>query len=349
MAIFCRRQWATILLCVSYSVKPASASAQLSFVSTALADSAALPTSTVASVSACLVSACPDAIIPECTVPAAAGIIDTLIIDTLIADTLIRDTIPGVTITRGKDTLAPYRSKDWFKQKGYRINRTYLVSMITDFPKVAGIPAQYTGKDWLHAGLMAGGAGLLLFADKGIQRFMRANQSQFLNETAEIIEPFGNTYPPIIMAGLYLTSVVTKNRRMEHASLMAAKSLVYTTAFYTTTKTLIRRQRPLYTDDPLKFNAPFGGGKEFTSFPSGHTNTVFTAATAIAMEYKHIKWVPVVAYSIATLTAASRLYHNRHWASDIWVGAAFGHFITRALYIVEERKNKKKTMFDTGF
>lgn len=127
-----------------------------------------------------------------------------------------------------------------------------------------------------------------------------------------------------------------------YGTLMTAKSLVFSTIFYTATKQVVRRRRPRFTEDPFDGNSPFEGGREYTSFPSGHSNTVFTVATALALEFRDTKWVPPLVYTIATLTAVSRLYENKHWSSDVYVGAAIGHFVTKALYKVEEKKARPK-------
>lgn len=252
-------------------------------------------------------------------------------------DSTIPSTIQGAR--PGAGFAFTHDSSRW-----YRLNARYVRSFLPDFTAVASRPAHYNSKNWDHVALVAGGAGLLFLVDKQVYNIMNANRSPFLDEVAKAVEPFGNTYPPLIIGGLYLAGVVTKDRKMEHAALMSAKSMVFSTVFYVTTKQLIRRQRPLYTDYPYNFKPPFSGGKEYTSFPSGHSNTIFTLATALALEYKHKKWVPPLAYSIATLTALSRLYDNRHWSSDVWMGAAIGHFVTRALYYVEEQKARKKEL-----
>lgn len=224
----------------------------------------------------------------------------------------------------------------------YRINKHYILSYFTDFPKVAVSPLHYSGKDWRNFGIVTAGAGLLLLADRPVYDFMNSNRSKLQDDISTVVEPFGNKYPPLLIGSLYLAGVVSRNRKIEHASLMAAKSMVFSTIFYTATKQVIRRRRPKFTNDPYEFNEPFEGGREFTSFPSGHSNTVFTLATALAIEFRETKWVPPVVYTIAAVTAASRLYDRRHWSSDVWVGAAFGHFITKALYRIEEKKRTPK-------
>ncbi len=231
----------------------------------------------------------------------------------------------------------------------YRINRTYLKSFLTDFPKVATAPLRYSKKNWKTVGLVVAGTGVLLVADRGIKQFVQRNHSGFLDKSADIIEPFGNKYPPYIMGVMYLAGVITKDRKMEHVSLVTAKSLVFSTLFYVGSKQLVRRRRPSFTDDPFEINSMFQGGREWTSFPSGHANTVFTVATAISLQYRHKKWVPPLAYSIAGLTGLSRIYHNRHWASDVLIGAAMGHFITKTVHKVEEAKLRKQTVRTLNF
>lgn len=245
--------------------------------------------------------------------------------------------------------LSAFAQEDSASTPYYRINKTFIKSFFTDFPKVAAAPFHYSRKDWQTVGLVAVGTGTLLLADREIKQVLQRNKVDFLDKTSSLVEPFGNKYAPLIIGAMYITGVATKDRKMEHASLMTAKSLVFSTVFYIGSKQLVRRRRPAFTDDPFEINSMFQGGREWTSFPSGHTNTVFTVATAIALEYRHKKWVPPVAYGIASVTGLSRVYDNRHWLSDVLVGAAIGHFVTKTLYRIEEEKNKKKEVLSLRF
>lgn len=61
------------------------------------------------------------------------------------------------------------------------------------------------------------------------------------------------------------------------------------------------------------------------SFPSGHTATAFMGATLLAHEYGHKSvWIPIAGYSVATATGVLRILNNKHYASDVLVGAAIG-------------------------
>lgn len=220
----------------------------------------------------------------------------------------------------------------------YRLNGKYLGSLWTDFKGVVASPFHWKGSDWGKAAVIIGvGAGLQAWVDKPVKHMMQRNQKSSFTHVTKVVEPLGNQIGPALVTGLYLTGLISGNRRIEHAGLSVARSVLISTAIYTASKTIFRRQRPVRTDNPYLFAAPFTQ-TTFTSFPSGHSNTIFSIATALALEFKESKWVPWVTYTIATMTATARLYQNRHWTSDVWIGAAMGHFITKKVYAMEEKR-----------
>ena len=245
--------------------------------------------------------------------------------------------------------LPVFCQEDSSSENYYRINKTYISSYFTDFPKLATAPARYSKKDWTTVAVVVAGTGTLMTLDRSIKQWVQSNRNGFFDQTSRIVEPFGNEYSPYVIGAMYLAGVLTKDRKMEHVSLVSAKSLVFSTIFYMGTKQLIRRRRPVYTDDPFEINSMFQGGREWTSFPSGHAHTVFTVATAISLQYKHKKWVPYLAYGIAGITGLSRIYDNKHWLSDVVIGSAMGHFITKTVYRIEEAKAKKKQLISLTF
>ncbi|HEX2536130.1 MAG TPA: phosphatase PAP2 family protein [Chitinophagaceae bacterium] len=242
---------------------------------------------------------------------------------------------PDRVDTLAADSVPPIR---------YRVNRAYLKSYWTDFKGVASAPFHWKGKNWATFAAIAGTAGVLMLGpDEPIKDFLQRNRNPFLDEAAEVVYPLGNKFPPVLLAGMYVAGVVSGNRRLEHSSLRVAKSLAIATAFYTSTKVLIRRQRPVRANHPRQFTAPFNKN-DYTSLPSGHANTAFAVATAFALEYREHKWVPWVAYSLATMTGLSRMYQNRHWTSDVILGSAIGHFVTRTVYRLEEQRHRQRSV-----
>lgn len=82
---------------------------------------------------------------------------------------------------------------------------------------------------------------------------------------------------------------------------------------------------------------PRPDSKEPTSFPSGHTAQAFAAATFMAKEYGHKSiWYSIGAYTVATGVGAMRVMNNRHWISDVVVGAGVGILCTNLVYLTHQ-------------
>lgn len=85
-----------------------------------------------------------------------------------------------------------------------------------------------------------------------------------------------------------------------------------------------------------------------TSFPSGHTAQAFAAATFMAKEYGHKSiWYSIGAYSVATGVGMMRMMNNRHWVSDVLVGAGVGILSTNLAYLTHQYKWGKKRKHST--
>ncbi len=79
------------------------------------------------------------------------------------------------------------------------------------------------------------------------------------------------------------------------------------------------------------------------SFPSGHTAQAFAAATFMAKEYGHKSiWYSIGAYTLATGIGTMRVLNNRHWISDVLVGAGIGIFSANFVYLTHQYKWGKK-------
>ena len=80
----------------------------------------------------------------------------------------------------------------------------------------------------------------------------------------------------------------------------------------------------------------------FRSFPSGHSTSAFAAAAAVSSEtsrwWPDTRWIigPIL-YTGAALTGVSRMYNNRHWMSDVLVGAGVGTFAGLKSYVITTR------------
>ena len=73
---------------------------------------------------------------------------------------------------------------------------------------------------------------------------------------------------------------------------------------------------------------------EENSFPSQHTNQAFLGAAILHNEYVgSCTAVSVLGYTCAATVAVLRVARDRHWSSDVLVGAAVGMFTTNLVYL----------------
>lgn len=87
-------------------------------------------------------------------------------------------------------------------------------------------------------------------------------------------------------------------------------------------------------------------GSQRNSFPSGHTATAFMTATMLHKEYGHRSpWYSIIGYAAATATGVTRQLNNRHWMSDVMVGAGIGILATEFGYYLADLIFKDKGLF----
>ena len=71
---------------------------------------------------------------------------------------------------------------------------------------------------------------------------------------------------------------------------------------------------------------------EGTSFPSGHSSTIVQVASILSHHIDR-RWASVLLYGAAASVVFQRVDDEKHWASDAWIGAAWGwgvaHVVTR--------------------
>jgi membrane-associated phospholipid phosphatase len=72
--------------------------------------------------------------------------------------------------------------------------------------------------------------------------------------------------------------------------------------------------------------------------PGGHNVAAFVLSTVISRNVEPT-WLKAVAYIPAALTFVSRVYQDKHWTSDDFLGAVLGYFV--ATWVVDQHENDK--------
>ncbi len=197
-------------------------------------------------------------------------------------------------------------------------------------------PLRWETEDWIAGGLVAGlGVGLYL-VEEDVRDWVQDHGSGAADRISLIIEPFGdrNLVASTIGAG-YLAGFLMDDRKIEETALLALQGFVLTEIATFGLKKLVRRARPTSGRGHDAFDGPrWHGtgepGRYQKSLPSGHAANAFVVATVVASEYDN-PFVQAAAYGLATGVAWSRVYDDKHWATDVLAGAVLGYGIGKVV------------------
>lgn len=169
--------------------------------------------------------------------------------------------------------------------------------------------------------------GTIVFAhDREIMDFVQKNKLSYSDEVRTFGNIAGREGILPVAAGAYFMGAVLKNGKLKQVGMFTITTAIATSIVTEVFKKNFTRVRPNGTDDPYEFFT-----EENYSFFSGHTSAAFSLATVIAEVYKDKPVIPYLAYGAAALTAYARMYDNKHWPSDVLMGAIAGHLITKIL------------------
>lgn len=230
-----------------------------------------------------------------------------------------------------------------FKNYSYKPNKKYLKSYWTATKKIATGPLHWKKKEWIIAGSVAV-AGVTLYAfDDEIRQIFQNNQNNRLDFASKyIFEPWGSgLYPAVLFGGYYIYGLAAKDTRARKIALGGTQAFIMAAFSSQLLKHVFHRHRPDQDSppNPYLWEGPFTGWN-YTSLPSGHTTAAFAIASMMSKVYNDKIWVGVLSYSLATGVGLSRIYDNKHWASDVLIGAALGYAIGQSVYSIMKHESK---------
>ena len=215
------------------------------------------------------------------------------------------------------------------------INLRLVKSGLTDARDVVIAPGHWNQVQWAVAFGVSGLTIGLVTQDLVIQQFVKSHQTPFLDAISKYgLEPWGSgLYTLPALGVMYGVSFVIHDKKLRMTAIKGVEAFAYAAIATQILKQVFHRERPNQGDapDPFAWNGPIAT-ISYTSFPSGHSAAVFAVATVIASAYKKTVWVPVLCYSLASLTALSRIYDNEHWLSDVVMGSAIGFAIGQTVF-----------------
>ncbi len=121
---------------------------------------------------------------------------------------------------------------------------------------------------------------------------------------------------PACMAAIQL---ITKDSLQKKKTIFVVGTILISGAITTSIKYAVKRPRPFVTYPDIEKETVAGS----LSFPSGHTSSAFSLATAMSVAYP--KWYVIApAYIWASTVAYSRMDLGAHYPSDVLAGAIIG-------------------------
>lgn len=190
-------------------------------------------------------------------------------------------------------------------------------------------PTRWKGNDWLKAGGVVAGVAALSLVDENVRNFFSGKESHLLDQFQKVGNYYGKPYTAVgLTGGMYLVGMIFPDEWAKETGLILFSAVTTSTITQTFFKSAIGRARP--NEELGNYETePFSRETKFHSFPSGHATFAFTVSMVMA---RRVKAVPlkIFFYSMGTLTAASRLYLDVHWFSDVAFGGAIAWFCADA-------------------
>lgn len=203
--------------------------------------------------------------------------------------------------------------------------------------KTFASPFHYNTKDAIIAGAVLTTTALLFTIDDETRTYFKKNNSSFNDGLKDVGNFYGNVYPTVIIGGsLYAYGLFGDNDNLRTTGRMVFESVAIAGLITTITKSVFGRHRPYTNDGPLKFEGPTIES-DYLSLPSGHSTVAFALSTTLANRI-HNTYVSIGLYSLAGITALARIYDDKHWASDVFLGSAIGYFVGD---FISGKKNKE--------
>lgn len=222
-----------------------------------------------------------------------------------------------------------------------------------DEGKMWSAPFRPTLKNTLIWGVVLAGTGALIANDEAIYKRFKEYQGKhaWVDEVSPKVTLLGDFGVASGIAGLFfLDGVIFRDRKARETGILAVEALMHTGIIVQVMKHLAGRKRPEATEIGKDgWAGPSGFFKRYKenfstydSFPSGHTITAWGLATVISEQYRENPGVGIVCYSLATMAGLSRVTEDKHWLSDVLVGAALGFAIGKM--VVRNERNRFRIM-----
>ncbi len=220
-------------------------------------------------------------------------------------------------------------------------NKYNFSQFFEDGGKIFENPAKWNGKDWAVFGLVSLSTFSIMNYDVEVRDYIQKERNGSDNFIMQFGTLYGEPFVPLIAAaGFYTQGAIADNKANRNLAFEITEVFVYTGIITTIVKYAFGRERPFIAKSAFGLHPFSFKDNAHMSFFSGHTSSAFSLSTILA-ENTDNDALKVVAYIPAFITGVSRIYHNRHWTSDVFMGAIAGYLIGKLVKDLHEKEDDK--------
>ncbi|MBI1939074.1 MAG: phosphatase PAP2 family protein [Ignavibacteriales bacterium] len=204
-------------------------------------------------------------------------------------------------------------------------------------------PFNWDAKDFGTFGLIAASTYLVMQADEPLRNEMLKDRSFYSSFPIEAARIWGEPYTTLLISGIFaISGISSDNDSNKRTAFEIIQSGIYTAGVTQIIKFGTGRSRPYTNEGSFTFHPFTKFSNDNWSLPSGHTSVAFSLSTIISKNSKS-DFVKYVVYIPSLVTAFSRIYQDKHWLSDTFLGAAVGFFVAEW---VHKQHDAKETLIE---
>jgi len=193
------------------------------------------------------------------------------------------------------------------------------------------LAANWESSDWAAVGVVtAATAGSYLIEER-----VRVAFQEHRSGLADVLERIGWWYgtPLFTVPASLLTlgaGAAFKNPDVRDTGILMSEVLLSALLIQQPLRIIVGRARPFMSQGHFSFD-PFTFSNDYASFVSGHSYSAFGISNVVARQVDQT-WASLTLYTLATITALSRMYADAHWLTDVLLGSVLGYVISTAIW-----------------
>jgi membrane-associated phospholipid phosphatase len=226
---------------------------------------------------------------------------------------------------------------------------SYLASYWYDGIGLLERPLKWNGEQWVTAGGLLAFTGAMVTLDEAINIPAANWNSTFAEDFGKAGEIAGGVPVQLgISGGAILVGTLAHNNHITNFGLDNLQAQIFTGGMAFLFKNLSHRARPETGEGAFAWYGPINGwGNQ--SFFSGHTAMAFCTANMLFLHSHKKWWVGVLAFGGATAVGISRMQQQKHWGSDVVMGAIMGTAVSSWVYKQQEKRRMVRHQVKPAF